>query len=71
LNICADSEIPAEEQALALRYIEFGDIIGNPVYQPSISDSDFAAIMREIEAEQVATLQGRPRGPDEQVVVVP
>jgi hypothetical protein len=60
----------AEQQALAFGDVELGIVIGNAILEPRVVDADLLSIARDIEVKQVAALECRTSGADEQVAVV-
>src|SRR6266511_5616902 len=69
LDIRRDAEVPADQQALALREVVLRVVVGDPVLQAWIVDGDLLAVARQVEPEQVSAGRQRGRRPDEQVAL--
>src|SRR2546425_4788145 len=62
LNVGADPEVSADEQAFAFSDVEFAKVVGHPVLQPGIVYPDPPAVAGQGEVGQVAAPQERPCG---------
>src|SRR2546425_12624310 len=65
LDVSADPEVPADEQAFAFGDVEFAEVVGHAVLQPGIVDADLAAVCGPGKKKKGAAPPDRPGAPPE------
>src|ERR1043166_7103809 len=69
VNVRADAEPGAEEQAFAFGDVELGEVIRDAIFQPRIVHRNLAAVPGEVETKQGAALEKIPRRTDDEVAL--
>src|SRR5687768_2481805 len=69
LDVGEHTEVPADEQALALRNVVLGRVVRDLVRETRIIRRDLLTVAGELEPEEVTTGGQRGRGADEQVAL--
>ena len=65
LNVARDAEVSADNEALALRLIEFIGIVGDTIREPRIGERKMLPVGVQLEPKQEAVQQRRARSADE------
>ena len=67
VDVGADAEVAAEEQALALRDLPLADVVRDAILEPRIVHGNLAAVARQLQPEQMSALEERPGARDEEI----